>query len=486
MLNKLILKVTANEPNEEALRFRLTQNPELTKQMVFSLLYTKRLSKTREILDLLKDNRNNLDKIHDLLSDYVEYKQEDIDRYALYHTPRSIVNQMLDTLPNEVWSNPNLKWLDPCAGLGIIVIEVIKRLMVGLVEYKSNPIKRYKHIVENMIYAYDSYEDNAFVLSMVLDPSDTLNLNVKNIDYLNHKEDIKFDITLLTAPFKSVSITAPSTPIYSKFILKALTHSKKIVSINPAIWSIAGKGLAKLRRKVLGKSLVRTIKDVDTSLYKRSKITSKVHILFIDKDYNGLANINNSIVDLSGLDIIPTDTKSFSIIDKIKSSPSLKNITKFGTFMGIDYRKGREDRLLDYKPDDTFIKCYVSRIKNLVNYINPDLITKNKQYISSNKVITEALSTDGFGETFIVEPNEVSSDAYLTFIVSNSLEAKNLVVYLKTKFARYLINLRKLTLHNTKDTLTFIPLVDLTIEWTDAKLFKHFNFSPQEISLVLN
>ena len=33
-------------------------------------------------------------------------------------TPNSLINDMLDKLPVEVWSNPDKTWLDPCAGLG--------------------------------------------------------------------------------------------------------------------------------------------------------------------------------------------------------------------------------------------------------------------------------------------------------------------------------------------------------------------------------
>ena len=33
-------------------------------------------------------------------------------------TPFELINEILDTLPKDVWSNKNLKWLDPSSGLG--------------------------------------------------------------------------------------------------------------------------------------------------------------------------------------------------------------------------------------------------------------------------------------------------------------------------------------------------------------------------------
>lgn len=68
---------------------------------------------------------------------------------------------MLDTLPEEVWSNPNLKWLDPAAGRNVIFpIEVYKRLMDGLKEWEVDCIKRSNHIWDNMIYMVEIQEDS--------------------------------------------------------------------------------------------------------------------------------------------------------------------------------------------------------------------------------------------------------------------------------------------------------------------------------------
>ena len=43
-----------------------------------------------------------------------------------------LVNEMLDKLPIEVWTNKELKWLDPCCGMGNFPIAVYLRLMKTL------------------------------------------------------------------------------------------------------------------------------------------------------------------------------------------------------------------------------------------------------------------------------------------------------------------------------------------------------------------
>ena len=47
-------------------------------------------------------------------------------------TPPSIVNGILDLLPNDLWSNPDAKFLDPVSKSGVFLREIAKRLDIGL------------------------------------------------------------------------------------------------------------------------------------------------------------------------------------------------------------------------------------------------------------------------------------------------------------------------------------------------------------------
>lgn len=73
-------------------------------------------------------------------------------------TPVSLVNEMLDTLPDEVWYNSGLTWLDPCAGRNMVFpIEVYKRLMKFL---PISDVKlKDKHIWNNMLFMCELQED---------------------------------------------------------------------------------------------------------------------------------------------------------------------------------------------------------------------------------------------------------------------------------------------------------------------------------------
>lgn len=51
-------------------------------------------------------------------------------------TPPAVANQMLDMLPQELFSNPDAKFLDPATKSGFFLREIAKRLIKGLEHQK--------------------------------------------------------------------------------------------------------------------------------------------------------------------------------------------------------------------------------------------------------------------------------------------------------------------------------------------------------------
>ncbi len=73
-------------------------------------------------------------------------------------TPPGVVNEVLNLLPNEVWTDPTFRWLDPAAKTGVFPREIAKRLMVGLVKTISDDLVRLEHILSQMIFAIATEE----------------------------------------------------------------------------------------------------------------------------------------------------------------------------------------------------------------------------------------------------------------------------------------------------------------------------------------
>lgn len=76
-------------------------------------------------------------------------------------TPPEFANQLLDTLENSwaelndgenLWSNKQLKFLDPCAKSGIFLREIVKRLIIGLNVEIPDLTERVNHILTQQVF----------------------------------------------------------------------------------------------------------------------------------------------------------------------------------------------------------------------------------------------------------------------------------------------------------------------------------------------
>ncbi|MCF6309064.1 MAG: Eco57I restriction-modification methylase domain-containing protein [Sulfurimonas sp.] len=67
-------------------------------------------------------------------------------------TPPSLVEDILDLLPKEIWSDKTATFLDPVSKSGVFLREIAQRLMIGLEDEIPNAQKRVNHIFKNQVY----------------------------------------------------------------------------------------------------------------------------------------------------------------------------------------------------------------------------------------------------------------------------------------------------------------------------------------------
>lgn len=56
--------------------------------------------------------------------------------------------------------------------------------------------------------------------------------------------------------------------------------------------------------------------------------------------------------------------------------------------------------------------------------------------------------------------------------------------YLRTRFVRFLVSLRKGTQDATRNVYAFVPEVPLDQVWTDALLYERYGLTPEEIAFL--
>ncbi len=69
-------------------------------------------------------------------------------------TPPQLVNQILDVLPEDLWSDKKTTFLDPGCKSGVFLREIVKRLDKGLEKYIANRQKRLDHIFKNQVFGF--------------------------------------------------------------------------------------------------------------------------------------------------------------------------------------------------------------------------------------------------------------------------------------------------------------------------------------------
>lgn len=218
------------------------------KRMTILSLLDKDLNLFKRIKALTDKNINKMDHIKDIilmLREYVKVGEVEKKKFGEVMTPLELVKEMLATLPEDVWSNPNLKWLDPANGTGPYPIMVIYKLMIGLKDWEPDEEKRYKHIVENMIYVSELQPKNMFLYMCAVDPFDTYELNIYTGSFLEegfdyHMKNVwcveKFDIVIGNPPYNENG-TGTGNSIWHLFVKNSyLLSNQYICFIHPSSW----------------------------------------------------------------------------------------------------------------------------------------------------------------------------------------------------------------------------------------------------------
>ena len=100
--------------------------------------------------------------------------------------------------------------------------------------------------------------------------------------------------------------------------------------------------------------------------------------------------------------------------------------------------------------------------------------------ISLLLVLTKFLS-----KPIIAEPGTACTETYL---VAGHFDSETVAAshakYLRTRFVRFLVSLRKPTQDAARGVYGFVPDLPLDQEWTDAKLYKRYGLTKDEIAFI--
>lgn len=117
---------------------------------------------------------------------------------------------------------------------------------------------------------------------------------------------------------------------------------------------------------------------------------------------------------------------------------------------------------------------------------NREWINKIKVYIS--KAYGEVNTKNSLcvlGKPFVGDKETCCLETYLVAGVFDNISfAENLCSYIKTKFFRFMVSLKKNTQNAARNVYSFVPVQDFSKPWTDAELYEKYGLNDEEIAFI--
>jgi site-specific DNA-methyltransferase (adenine-specific) len=467
-------------------------------------------------------------------------------------TPPSLVNQILDLLPMELWSNPDARFLDPVCKSGVFIREMAKRLIVGLepvfpdLQERANHIYRYQLfglaiteltglLSRRSVYCSKVANGRYSVCSDFEDEQGNIVYGRVEHDWRGgkcgfcgasqevyergdalesyayqfiHSDDpscffknMKFDVIVGNPPYQlsDGGAQASAKPLYHKFIEQAKKLNPRYLSmIVPSRWFSGGKGLDDFREEMLSdKRLTKVVDYFDSNeCFPGVDISGGVCYFLWERDREKtceITTIRSGEKSTMERPLLEIDNDSFirfneaiSIYRKIKSlkeerfNKHISSRKPFGiTTNAKGNKQNGEDTIKIFSfPENGFIK------RNLVKQ-NESWINEYKVYISYAYGERGAFPYLVIGKPFLGEPNTCCTETYLVIRPFDSLQkCENVISYMRTRFFRFLVLLKKNTQHATSKVYSLVPIQDFNESWTDEKLYKKYGLTAEEIAFI--
>ncbi len=470
-------------------------------------------------------------------------------------TPPSVVNDMLDMLPQELFESPDTTFLDPVCKSGVFLREIAKRLIKGLEDKIPDLQERIDHIFQKQLYGIaiteltsllsrrsvycSKYPNSKYSVSQFADVQG--NIRYKNTahewvkgkccfcgatesEYGTQKRDgmeshayefihttkpqeiynMKFDVIIGNPPYQlnvGVEKDNYAIPIYQKFVEQAKKLKPRYLTmIIPARWYAGGRGLDDFRNEMLHDRRIRVIHDYYNSVdcFPGVDIAGGVCFFLWDNEHPGQCQVFNhvgkEIISSAIRPLLEPNMKSFirnngaiNILRKVQSF----NESTFDTLISPQTPFGFVSSFRDFSPlyENGMVKYYTYGYSGYVKY---NQIKKNQQLIAPHKVyISKAYGERGeypyffLGKPFYGEPNSCCSQSYLVigpFADKNVCE--NVISYIKTRFFRFFVMLKKNAQDNMSYVFECVPIQDFSKPWTDAELYAKYKLTREEIDFI--
>lgn len=321
--------------------------------------------------------------------------------------------------------------------------------------------------------------------------------------------EMQFDVIIGNPPYQlgdgGGGGGASATPIYNHFVEAALSlEPRYAVMITPSRWFSGGKGLDEYRNRMLRDH--RFIKLVDFpqlyDVFPGVKIRGGISYWLWGRDHDGecevVTMIGSEVVGkpairrLDAYDVFVRRNEAVLILDKVanyrvggRPEPSLGDQVSTRRPFGLTNERGAAT------PSGLNAPILVHGNQQQ-SYFERSAITRSLEWVDQWKVLlVKAHGTSGrddftiLGEPVVAGPGTACTETYLVIGVSPSeTEIRNLAAYMRTRFVRFLVSLRKITQNITRDSYRFVPVLPMDRLWTDEDLYERYGLSEEQVAFI--
>jgi site-specific DNA-methyltransferase (adenine-specific) len=313
--------------------------------------------------------------------------------------------------------------------------------------------------------------------------------------------NMKFDVIVGNPPYQlsDGGFGRSASPIYQNFVQQAKKLKPRFLTmIIPSRWFAGGKGLDDFRKDMLNDNRTRKIVDFEDAneVFPGVDIAGGICYFLWERDSNGVcevANIQNGTEVASSRDLNEFKTfirhgQAVPIIRKVLA----KQEDKMSEQVSASKPFGLRTFIRPQKKGDIILRWQKGE-----GPYNRKEITVGVEMIDKWKVITSYVGHDHAGnpgkdgkrrvlsKIDILPPGTICNETYL--VIGNyktKTQAQNLVTYMQTKFFRFLISQFMYSHHITKDSYSFVPILDMTVKWTDESLCKRYGITKTEFEFI--
>lgn len=336
---------------------------------------------------------------------------------------------------------------------------------------------------------------------------------------------MKFDFIIGNPPYQEESVGDQkqfAPPIYDRFMDETYNISDRVELIHPARFLFnAGSTPKSWNNKMLSDEnfTVLYYEPEASIIFPNTEIKGGVVISYHDNTRNfGSIGTFTAFTELNSILKRVTTYNAFKSISEIVITRTAYRLTEK---MHLDYPEAIAqlsdghaydmstnifDRLPQIfhaeqpKDGNKYIRILGKTGNTRVyKYVRADYVNEVKNLYKYKISLPKANGTGKYGEVLslpvILEPGIGTTETFLSVgLFDNAIEVKNALLYLKSKFARAMLGILKVTQDLTPEKFKYVPLQDFTpnsdIDWSksiseiDQQLYKKYKLNKTEIDFI--